>query len=440
MNSGSGLRPNARAGAFFISSLRHAKEAIPHTNAKPESEPGPHSSARLFLRNVELEWFSDPLTTRSLFTHQEAAHPAMKKILTLTVIAALAGGGWFAKSREWFGLFKQTETTEASDFPTAVVEKKDIDFSIQVSGDVMPDTQLDVKTEVGGRVKALHVEPGDTVKAGDLLVEIDDTDILSEMDSAKTEIDGATLSVTKAERNFERAKDLFESKLISQEAYDNLSSELDLARNSLTKSEKRMQLVQDKLTKTKVLAPTDGTVLTVPVVEGQVAIAAASVNSGTTLMSVANLSKLIVETHVNQVDVSKLALKQEVKLLAESLKDAEMQADIIFIAPIATIRNGIKGFTVRASIKKVVARMRPGMTVQMTIPIARASDAVVVPVSAVFKGNGNSRVVYVRKGMKTEKRPVKIGVSNTENAQILQGLQLGEEILLTEPERTQKRG
>ncbi len=364
----------------------------------------------------------------------------MKKFLTLTVIAILLGGGWYAKSRDWFGIFASKESTEISDVPTAVAEKKDIDFSIQVSGDVMPDTQLDVKTEVGGRIKALHVEPGDTVKAGDLLVEIDDTDILTEMDSAKTEIDGATLSVTKAERNFERAKDLFEGKLISKEAFDNLSSELDLAKNSLTKSEKRMQLVQDKLTKTKVLAPTDGTVLTVPVVEGQVAIAAASVNSGTTLMSIANLSKLIVETHVNQVDVSKLAIKQEVKLLAESLKDAEMQADIIFIAPIATVRNGIKGFTVRASIKKVVARMRPGMTVQMTIPIARAADAVAVPVSAVFKGNGNSRVVYVRKGTKTEKRPVKIGVSNTENAEILQGLQLGEEILLTEPERTQKRG
>jgi RND family efflux transporter MFP subunit len=364
----------------------------------------------------------------------------MKKLLILAIIAALAGGGWYAKTREWFGLFQQSNQTTQEDVPTAVAEKKDIDFSIQISGDVMPDTQLDVKPEVGGRIRALHVEPGDVVKAGELLVEIDDTDILSEMASAKTEIDGATLSVTKSERNFERAKDLFESKLISQEAFDNLSSELDIARNTHIKAERQMQLVQDKLTKTKVLAPSDGTVLTVPVVEGQVAIAAASVNSGTTLMSIANLSKLIVETHVNQVDVSKLSLKQQVKLLAESLKDEEMQAEIIFIAPVATIRNGIKGFTVRAAIQQATTRMRPGMTVQMTIPIAHAGDAVSVPISAVFKGSGNSRVVYVRKGDKTERRPVKVGVSNTENAQILQGVQLGEEILLNEPERAQKRG
>jgi RND family efflux transporter MFP subunit len=364
----------------------------------------------------------------------------MKKLLTVAVIAALVGGGFYAKKRDWFGLFQDKHTEAATDVETVLAEKKDIDFSIQVSGDVMPDTQLDVKAEVGGRIKALHVEPGDSVKAGDVLVEIDDTDILTELDSAKTEIEGANLAVTRSERNFERAKDLFEQKLISQEAYDNLSSELDLARNSLTKAEKKMQLVQDKLAKTKVLAPTDGTVLTVPVVEGQVAIAAASVNSGTTLMSIANLSKLIVETHVNQVDVSKLAMKQQVKLLAESLKDEEMQADIIFIAPVATIRNGIKGFTVRASIQRASARMRPGMTVQMTIPIAHAGAAVAVPISAVFKGSGNSRVVYVRKGDKTERRPVKVGVSNTEHAQILQGVREGEEILLNEPERAQKRG
>ena len=363
----------------------------------------------------------------------------MRKFLTLAIIAALVGGSWFAKTRDWFGLFQKSADTTQEDMPTTLAEKKDIDFSIQVSGDVMPDTQLDVKTQVGGLIKALHVEPGDTVKAGDVLVEIDDTDILSEQASAKTEIDGATLAVTKSERNYERAKDLFEAKLISQEAFDNLSSELDIARNTLIKAERQMQLVQDKLSKTKVMAPSDGTVLTVPVVEGQVAIAAASVNSGTPLMSIANLAKLIVETHVNQVDVSKLAMKQQVKLLAESLKDEEMQAEIIFIAPVATIRNGIKGFTVRAAIRQVTARMRPGMTVQMTIPVAHAGDAVSVPISAVFKGSGNSRVVYVRKGMKTEKRPVKVGVSNTESAQILQGVLVGEEILLNEPERAQKR-
>ncbi len=363
----------------------------------------------------------------------------MKKILT--VIAALTiGGGFYAFQRKSpagdAGAHKPDGEPAGQ---IAAAEKRDIDFAVRVSGDVQPATQLDVKAEVGGRLLKLNVLPGDTVKAGQVLVEIDDRDILTELDSAKTEIEGANLTVDKTRKNFERAKDLFNQKLISRETYDNLSSELALSENSLNKSERRKQLVEDKLSKTKVIAPGEGTVLTVPVVEGQVVIPAASVNSGTTLMTIANLSRLIVETHVNQVDVAKLALKQDVKLSAESIKDEEMSATISFIAPVATVKNSVKGFTTQAIIDRPSRRLRPGMTVQMTIPIGHAEDAVSVPIGAVFKGDGNTRVVYVQNGGKTERRAVKVGVSNMDFAEILNGISVGEKILLNEPERAARK-
>jgi HlyD family secretion protein len=240
-------------------------------------------------------------------------------------------------------------------------------------------------------------------------------------------------------KNYDRAKDLFEQKLISQESYDNLGSELALAQNSLAKAERKKQLVDDKLSKTKVMAPGDGTVLTVPIVEGQVVISAASVNSGTILMTIANLSQLMVETHVNQVDVAKLAMKQEVKLSAESIKDEEMEANLYFIAPVASVKNAVKGFTVRAIIENPSPRLRPGMSVQLNIPVAHAEDVVAVPVGAVFRGDDNSRVVYVRVGNKTERRVVKVGISNTDFSQIVQGVTEGEQLLLTEPERGSRK-
>ena len=365
----------------------------------------------------------------------------MKKTLTaLVVLAALSGGGLYAYKRQWFGApAAAPKEGPARAQSTVSAEIRDIESVIEMSGDVQPATQLDVKPEVGGRLKRLHVKPGDHVKAGMLLVEIDDRDILSELQSSLTEIEGAQLSVDKTRKNFERAKDLFEQKLISREAYDNLGSEHAIAQNSLSKAERKKQLVEDKLSKTKVIAPGDGTVLTVPVVEGQVVISAASVNSGTTLMTIANLSKLIVETHVNQIDVSKLALEQEVMLSAESIRDESLEAVIKFIAPVATVKNAVKGFTVQAIIEKPSERLRPGMTVQMRVPLANAEGVLAIPVTAVFKGEGNSRIVYVRDGERTEKRPVKIGVMNTEHAQVLQGLKAGEQVLLTEPERGQKR-
>jgi len=219
-----------------------------------------------------------------------------------------------------------------------------------------------------------------------------------------------------------------------------LGLDKDDASNDLNKAQKKLQQVEDQLRFAKVVAMNDGTVLTVPVVEGQVIIAAASVNSGTTLMTIADLRKLLVQTHINQVDVARLELSQPVKLRAESLKDVEMEAAISFIAPVATVTNNVKGFDVQALIDKPSTRLRPGMTVNMTVPISHADDALSVPISAVFRGEGNKKIVYVRKeDNTTEKREVKVGVSNIEHAQILQGVSEGEQILLVEPDKAQKR-
>lgn len=356
----------------------------------------------------------------------------MKKLLVLLLLVLLAGAGWYVWRHH---SFTQTAEQPIPDNLIAKAEKRDIDFSIEVSGDVTPAFQLDVKPEVGGKIVSLHVEPGQIVKEGELLCEIDDSDLVVQKQSGLVEITGAKLALEKTQKDFERGKALFEDNLISREKFDALSSDFAIAQNLLTKTQRALDQIDEKLKKTKVSAPTDGTVLTVPVTEGQVVIAAASVNNGTSICSIANLSKLLVETHINQVDVARLELNRTVKLRAESLRDLEMDAKISFIAPIATIKNQVKGFDVQALIEKPNPRLRPGMTVNMTVPIAKAQDAVSVPIAAIFKGEGNTKVVYVRTGETTQKRPVKIGVSNIDYAQILKGVDEGEEILLVEPER-----
>ncbi|MEO7319043.1 MAG: efflux RND transporter periplasmic adaptor subunit [Chthoniobacteraceae bacterium] len=363
----------------------------------------------------------------------------MKKLFTLLIVAAVGCGGWYAYAHR--SALTPGLANEAADKFVAKAEKRDIDSTVEVSGDVTPAFQIDVKSEVGGRVKVLRVQPGDLVKEGDVLVEIDDRDLLSEKESALTEIEGAKLTMQRAKNNFDRGKELADSKLVSQEVFDNLNSEYAIAQNGLTKAERKLQLVEDRLRKTKVLAAMDGTVLAagVPLVEGQVVIAAASVNSGTTLMTIANLSKLLVDMQINQVDYRALSPNQIVKLRAESLKDIEMEAKISFISPVAVAKNSVKGFQVKALIDRPHERLRPGMTVNIVIPIDSADDAVSVPISAVFKGEGRSKVVYVRKGDSTEKRAVKIGVTNTDFAKVLSGVTVGEEILLVEPGRVAQK-
>jgi RND family efflux transporter MFP subunit len=318
-------------------------------------------------------------------------------------------------------------------------ELRDVDYSISVAGDVAPEFQLEVKSEVGGKVKALHVEPGQTVKAGDPLCEIDDTDLQNQKASVMTEIAGGQLGVDRAARHFNRGKELFKAKLITKEAYDNLESDYEISKNELAKSQRKLKTVNDLINKARIVAPSDGTVLQVQVIEGQVVVPAASVNSGTTLMTIADLSKLLVNTYVNQVDVARLELKQIVKIMMESVKSESMEGRITFIAPVAVIKNGVKGFQIMATISKPSPRLRPGMMVNLTVPVAHADQAVAVPIASVFRNKEDKRVVYVLEGNRPVAREVTLGVDSLEFSEIKTGLKPGERILTVEPRVLDKK-
>lgn len=346
----------------------------------------------------------------------------------LVVIALLGGAAWF--------LLSGRAAVEKKDgLPANVLaraERRDIDSKLLLSGEVQPAFQVDVKPEVGGKVKEIAVHVGQRVKRGDLLAVIDDTDLLTEKKSAQTAVDGAQLEVDKNQGNYDRARALFEEKLISKEVYANLEADLLISKNSLQRALSALQSVNDRLDKTRIVAPSDGTVLDIAVNEGQVVSAAASVNSGTTLMTFADLARLLILTHVNQMDVAKLAPGQVVDVNMQGDDANTVNAKIEFVAPLATVKNNIKGFEVQALIQDTSGLLKPGMSVSMTASVGNAKHAISVPVTAVFKQD-NERVVYVRKGETTERRKVKVGLTNMSFAEIVGGLQEGEEILLVEP-------
>ncbi len=351
-------------------------------------------------------------------------------IFVLAVLCVVGGAAW---------LFLQGDLLEAdAGVPSDLIaqaERRDIESKLLLSGEVIPAFQVEVKPEVGGKVKSLDVETGQQVKKGDLLAVIDDTDLLTEKSASETEIAGAQLSVDKNRGNFQRAKALFDEKLISKEVYANLEADMLISENSLLKAESRMRSVEDRLSKTRIIAPADGTILNIPVNEGQVVTAAASVNSGTLLMTFADLSRLLIDTHVNQMDVGKVKPKQDVAIEMQGTDTRKIQARVEFVAPLATVKNNIKGFQVQALILDNGGRLKPGMSVSMTVPIGEAKGAVSVPIAAVFSED-DENVVYVKsskQGQLADRRKVTVGLSNLSFAEITSGLEEGEEILLVNP-------
>lgn len=378
----------------------------------------------------------------------------MKLFLTLIAVAALGVGGWFFW-KQWQR--KQGEAQTAGRTSTALVESRSIKFAVSAAGDIGPADQVSVRPEVNGKIVELPVDIGDPVKKNALLCRLDDSDLKTERDSRLTEIAGAklqiedaTLKLAKAQRDADRNKELMASKLISQEVFDAQKTDFDLARNNvevsrntLEKAQQALRQVEDRIAKTKLLAPFDCTVLTRPVSLGQTVSGSAGFNSGTEILSIANLNEMIISAHVNQADVTRLKSGQAVDIQVESVPGLKMKGTVERIAPQAVIKNGIKGFAARILIKEIDPRIRPGMTAILSIPVATAENVLAVPLPAVFTEKGE-RYVFVKLNEegKFERRPVVVGLTDYAFAEVQSGLKSGEEVALELPaqERASKSG
>ncbi len=367
----------------------------------------------------------------------------MKFFLTLFTVAGLGVGSFFLW-KQWER--RQAASAAAKPVSTANVEGRDISFAINAAGEIGPADQVSVRPEINGKIAELPVDIGDKLKKGQLLFRLDDTDLQSEKESqlsqiagAKLQIEAATFQMEKTEREFKRNRELFEGRLVAQEIFDNARTDhevaknsLALSRNALERAEKASKQIDDKLAKTRIEAPFDCTVLIRPVSLGQTVSGSAGFNSGTEVMSIANLNDMIITAHINQADVTRMKTGQPVEVQVESVPGLKMKGEVERIAPQAVIKNGIKGFSARITIKNLDERIRPGMTSILSIPVASVENALSVPLSAVFTEKGE-RYVYVKDGEQFERRPVQIGISDYAYAEVQRGVNDGDVVALETP-------
>jgi HlyD family secretion protein len=359
----------------------------------------------------------------------------MKKWIALVLV--LAGGIWgLQRWSVWRS--DQALAQNPSRPTTAPVETRDIRFAVNAAGEIGPAEQVSVRPEVNGRIAELRVDIGDVAKRGDSLFTLDDRDLQIEKESQEKEIERARLQLQQAERNYLRSRELFESKLISLELYEETRTQFELSKNALEQAEKSLELVSDRLRKTRILAPFDCTILTRPVSVGQAVSGSGGFNSGTEVLTIADLHHMVINAHINQADVTRLQAGQEVEVEVEAVAGLKVIGTVERIAPQATIKNNIKGFAARILLSVVDKRVRPGMTANIKIPVAAADGVVAVPLAAVFTeldpdSGVNERYVYVQNGAKFQRRLVRIGISDFFFSEVQEGLAAGEVVSLIQP-------
>ncbi|HYE33705.1 MAG TPA: efflux RND transporter periplasmic adaptor subunit [Methylomirabilota bacterium] len=359
----------------------------------------------------------------------------MKKWIVL--LALLAAGVWaYTQLPKWTAAKADPSAGRQT---TALAQSRNIRFTVNAAGEISPAEQVSVRPEINGKIEVLTVDIGDRVKKGDLLFKLDDKELQNQRASMLTEVDRAKLELQQRKRDYDRAQQLFQEKLIALEVFENAKTSYDLAQNGLERAQRELDVLQERLTKTQISAPFNCTILTRPVSIGQAVSGSGGFNSGTEVLTIADLTDLIINAHINQADITRLHTGQQVEVSVEAVSGLVVTGKVERIAPQATIKNNIKGFAVRILLRNVEERIRPGMTANVRIPVASADDVLAVPLAAVFTDRSPDgqvdRYVYVKNGESLERRPVKVGVTDLFYAEIQDGLKNGEVVALEPPKR-----
>ncbi len=357
-----------------------------------------------------------------------------KAIIFFFVLAALGGIGWLA----WFLLSDSNDSEKDEAEPVVEVEVRTIEENIEANGIVEPRVATEIRSEISGRIEGILVEEGDTVEKGDPLIELDRNTLRNELTEAERNLQAYRLRMEQAERNFRRLAALSEQEFARESELEDAETAFELARLELEVRETRVETARDNLDKATILAPQAGVVSELAVNEGQVIVGATSVNEGTLLMKVSDMSELVVRASINEVDVNRLKEAGQVILEFDSIPDLEIEGSITEISRFGQSEDGRRVFPVEVAFGAVDERLRVGISADMTFPVALAEEVPAVLVSAVFDIDGTPSIVMVdAEGNKTF-REVETGLSDNQYVQIVSGAKPGERISLTRPTGMQR--
>lgn len=359
---------------------------------------------------------------------------------------------------------------------TEKVAFRDVRSSILASGHLAYEEQVLLSPEVIGKVSTIHVKEGQLVKAGDPLLELDDqtyrADVAQQQAAVhqqRINIEQQQLNLRNQESQYKRKLELHKMKMMADSAIDDARFALETAKMDLRNSSARLQQAEavlkqstERLAKTKVRAPISGTITSMDIKVGETAVASQVSIAGSSLMTIANTASMITEVNVDETDIAKIAVGQEVAIHTAAFPDIALKGQVqeIPLSPKAAPQGGntaaalsrTYSIKVRLVDTKGLA-LRPGLTCRAEIFTAGSGKSLAVPLQAVMSNNddyaelstskkGSKKPaikteyhVFVDKAGKAEKRVVTIGISDDSQQEIKSGVKAGETVI-TGPYKT----
>ncbi len=284
----------------------------------------------------------------------------------------------------------------------AVARAKDIVQKVKAPGEIEPRTVVKISADIPGRVVQLAVREGDTVKRGQLLLELDNTQYDSSvrqaqasLGSARARIERAAAAFKIAEAAYKRRKALFERKLLSTQEMDTAENEfvaaqteLSTAREEIARLDAVLRGARDNLSKTTYRSPINGTITALNIEEGEIVVVGTMNNPGTQILTVSDVSRMLVKADVDETDVVDVRVEQPATITVDALPDTTFKGTVTEVGNSATrtttsTASGETNFEVKVLFSETVREVRPGMTADVEIEVKRAEKALAVPIQAV---------------------------------------------------------
>lgn len=356
-----------------------------------------------------------------------------KKALVIAAVAAIASLAVWLLS----GGKKEEKIT----FDTAAVAPANIMNSITATGTIEPVTSVTVGTQVSGIVSKLFVDYNSVVKKGQVIAELDKTNLMSQLNTAKTQLATAQSQLNYQTANYKRYKTLFEKGLVAADDFDNAKLSYTQAKEQVVSAKEEVQRAQTNLGYATITSPIDGVVLSKSVEEGQTV--AASFSTPELFTIAQDLTNMQVVADVDEADIGDVKEGERVTFTVDAYPDNTFEGEVKQVRQEATTTNNVVTYEVVISAPNADLKLKPGLTANVTIYTAERKGVLSVPSKALRftpqkETVGKMKIVDVANaknkvwtidGNSIVAHKVNIGMTDGTNTQIVGGIAEGTKVI-----------
>ena len=359
--------------------------------------------------------------------------------ITLLILGILFASAFFIKSNSKSSIVYDTQT-----LITTTIEEK-----IVATGKVLPEDEVNIVPQIAGIIQEILVEEGDEIFAGDLIARIKVVPNEQTLNSAEGRVKNAQIVMKNSEIEFERNQALFKKEIISEQEYNASELRYNQDMQNLSNAKSDLQIIKlgssggSTITNTNIRATVSGTILEIPVEEGDQVIQANTFNAGTIIATIADLNKMIFEGQVDEGEVGKLTVGMPLIVTLGAIENKEYEAKLRLIAPKGTEVAGAIQFKIEGEVylddEYVV---RAGYSANASIITDKKSDITAIS-EALLQYDSETKKPYVEietSSQKFVRRDVKLGISDGVNAELLSGVKKSDKIKVWNKTEPIKRG